>query len=105
MERRALVLALALTLPLALYGVPYAYAATTQSTYIVTSDSRFIAGGHVDLFSAHCSSPLDVTQHFGIHTGSGSAIDEIVPTVNGLLMNSIGPVSYTHLTLPTICSV
>jgi len=35
MERRALVLALALTLPLFLYGVPYAYASTTSSTYAV----------------------------------------------------------------------
>jgi len=33
MERRAFVLALALTLPLALYGIPYAYAAQTSSTY------------------------------------------------------------------------
>src|SRR5436853_409009 len=35
MERRGLVLALALTIPLALYGLPYAYAATTSSTYVV----------------------------------------------------------------------
>ncbi len=36
MEKRAFVLALALTVPLVLYGVPYAYAATTQSsTYAV----------------------------------------------------------------------
>jgi hypothetical protein len=35
MERRAAVLALALTLPLVLYGVPYAYAVTTSSTYVV----------------------------------------------------------------------
>src|SRR6267378_1605501 len=35
MERRAIILALALTLPLALYGVPYAYAVTTSSTYLV----------------------------------------------------------------------
>jgi len=35
MERRAVVVALALTLPLALYGVPYAYAVTTSSTYLV----------------------------------------------------------------------
>jgi hypothetical protein len=35
MERRALVVALALTLPLALYGIPYAYASTTSSDYVV----------------------------------------------------------------------
>jgi hypothetical protein len=39
MEMRALVLGLALTLPLALYGIPYAYAATTSSSYVVESDS------------------------------------------------------------------
>ena len=37
MERRALVLALALTLPLALYGIPYAFAATTGDTATVVS--------------------------------------------------------------------
>lgn len=36
-ERRALLLALALTLPLLLYGVPYAYAAQTSSSYTVES--------------------------------------------------------------------
>jgi len=38
MEKRALVLALALTLPLALYGIPYSYAATKTSTYGVIAD-------------------------------------------------------------------
>jgi len=33
MERRALVLALALTVPLALYGIPYTYASTFSSSY------------------------------------------------------------------------
>src|SRR5260370_39699295 len=33
MERRAAILAVGLTLPLVLYGIPYAYAATTSSTY------------------------------------------------------------------------
>lgn len=37
MQRGALVLALALTLPLVLYAVPYAYAATTSSTYVVSA--------------------------------------------------------------------
>jgi hypothetical protein len=37
MEKRALVLALALTVPLALYGIPYAYAATTGDTATVIS--------------------------------------------------------------------
>jgi hypothetical protein len=33
MEKRAIVLALALTLPLALYGIPYVHAIQTSSTY------------------------------------------------------------------------
>ena len=37
MEKRALVLALALIVPLALYGIPYAYAATTGDTATVVS--------------------------------------------------------------------
>jgi len=34
MEKRAIVLTLALTLPLALYAIPYAYAAQTTSDYV-----------------------------------------------------------------------
>jgi hypothetical protein len=37
LEKRALVLALVLTLPLALYGVPYAYASVTTSDHVVHS--------------------------------------------------------------------
>src|SRR5260370_41331305 len=35
MEKRALVVTLALTLPLVLYGIPYAYAITASSSYLV----------------------------------------------------------------------
>jgi hypothetical protein len=45
MERRAAILALALTLPLALYGIPYAYAATTSSTYEMIQDFTLPPGG------------------------------------------------------------
>jgi hypothetical protein len=48
MERRALVLVLALMLPLALYGIPYAYASTTSSSYLVSN----IGNGAV---YAHCN--------------------------------------------------
>jgi hypothetical protein len=37
MEKRALILALALTIPLALYGIPYAYASVTSSDYVIQS--------------------------------------------------------------------
>jgi hypothetical protein len=46
MERRALVLTLALTLPLTLYGIPYAYAATTSSTYILHTFGTTSANVH-----------------------------------------------------------
>jgi hypothetical protein len=42
MERRALLLALALTLPLILYGIPYAYAATISSSYVVNAAELFV---------------------------------------------------------------
>jgi hypothetical protein len=55
MERRALVLALALAIPLALYGIPYSYASTFSSSY----ENRFV--GTVDANSntagiARCNS-------------------------------------------------
>ena len=34
-----------------------------------------------------------------------SKIDDIIPTAEEEVSNGIGSVSYTHLTLPTICSV
>jgi hypothetical protein len=48
-ERRALLLALALMVPLALYGIPYAYASVTSSSYISTS-----VGTSQPLY-AHCN--------------------------------------------------
>jgi len=48
LERRALVVALALAIPLISYGVPYAYAATTSSSYVVENDyaHRTTVPGH-----------------------------------------------------------
>src|SRR5229473_1450810 len=63
MEKRAFVLSLALTLPLALYGIPYAYAASTQSTYIVFT-SEFIPGNGGNFLHLMCSNPSDSTMHF-----------------------------------------
>ena len=50
MEKRALVLALALTLPLALYGIPYAYAAQSSSSYVVIEHDATL----VPVARAHC---------------------------------------------------
>ena len=55
MEKRALFLALMLTLPLALYGIPYAYAAQTSSTYTVESSTIAPAGSTAG-WSASCNS-------------------------------------------------
>jgi len=65
MERRALVLALALMLPLAFYGIPYAYAASTQSTYVRVAD-RVLAGNDGSTLVLQCASPSDYTQHYTV---------------------------------------
>jgi hypothetical protein len=62
MEKRALVLALALTLPLALYGIPYAYANTVSSSYVVSSSTSQIV---------HCN-PGDYANGGGGIVASGS---------------------------------
>jgi hypothetical protein len=49
MERRALAVALALTIPLALYGIPYAYAATNGATYVVQVSASTPSGQGGDL--------------------------------------------------------
>jgi len=90
MERRALVLALALTLPLALYGVPYAYAATTQSTYVVVKQAD--VGPFSDVLTGvRCSSPLDSTQHFAVFPPDFSLQDSFTISVRySWLNNSAG---------------
>lgn len=72
MERRAFVLALALTLPLALYTIPYAYAAT-QSTYVV-STSIGLKGGDFNAVNLMCSGPSDSTLHFAYGNNLGGTI-------------------------------
>src|SRR6266550_6695884 len=59
MERRAVILAMALTLPLALYGVPYAYASTTSSTYNVYNGVS-VGFGETQIF-AQCNAGDYVT--------------------------------------------
>jgi hypothetical protein len=94
MERRALVVALALTLPLVTYGIPYAYAVSTQSTYIAESDFLNVAAGGYHTFIAQCSNPSDYTQKFAIREGSDNFPS--FPNVNGVLLNSVG----NHLPSP-----
>ena len=67
MERQVAILALALTLPLAMYGIPYAYAGT-QSTYVVASASIAIPSGETNSINVQCSSISDFTEHFTVGT-------------------------------------
>lgn len=80
MEKRALVLALSLTLPLALYGIPYAYAATSSS-YVVSTSHTLVA---TDV------PPTDIKAscHSGDYaTGGGAGTDldttSVAPTFSG----------------------
>jgi len=61
METRALVLALALSLPLAFYGIPYAYASTTSSSYEVLGNDVDVPAGGVVAATATCNSGDYVT--------------------------------------------
>jgi hypothetical protein len=70
MESRAVVVALALSLPLALYGIPYAYAATSSS-YEVLGNSQAISAGALGASTATCDSGDYVT-------GGGWSIDPLI---------------------------
>jgi hypothetical protein len=71
-EKRALALALALTIPLALYGVPYVYAATLSSSYVVTTTTTLPTGSSVDA-SAHCNTG-DYATGGGVDPQEGGAV-------------------------------
>ena len=80
MEKRALVLALSLTLPLAIYGIPYAYAATSSSYVVSTS--------HTLVSTDVPPTDLGVSCHSGDYaTGGGAGSDgdttAVVPTFSG----------------------
>jgi hypothetical protein len=62
MKRHALILALVLAVPLALYGVPYAYANTASSSYVMSSSTSQMV---------HCNSGDYATGGGGI-VASGS---------------------------------
>jgi hypothetical protein len=52
MDKSGKVLFLALALPLALYGIPYAYASTTTSTYMVIADYTIAASTSAQVYAA-----------------------------------------------------
>jgi hypothetical protein len=84
MEKRAFVLVLALTLPLLLYGIPFAYAVTAQSTYVVRSVNIVIAASDIQGVSVQCTSPSDYTLHY-IHLQ-----DELISVHSADPLNSGG---------------
>jgi hypothetical protein len=101
MEKRALVLALALTLPLALYGIPYAYAATTSSSYQVKGDFIFIpANFGTGIAHANCQNG-DYATGGGFSQGGGFDIlsSEATSDTNpgGWSVNAQNPSANTHL--------
>jgi len=83
MERRALVLALALTLPMALYGIPFAYAAATQSTYAVATTRDCVSNSCGFIVPLTCNSPSDYSLQYGVYYDSlpsGARVDGAIPT-------------------------
>jgi hypothetical protein len=107
MEKRAVILALALTLPLALYGIPYAYAATSSSSYVVKADSFPLTNAHV-----HCNAG-DYATGGGGRTRAGSTLTtytepetwngvSYVPTVSGT-PNAWGAEANDILTVFVVC--
>jgi hypothetical protein len=86
MERRALVLALALTVPLALYAVPYTYAAVTSSSYIVylTTGTNFLV--------VHCHSG-DYATGGGGESFSPGHLSTSSPYSYDFVTNSYSPIT------------
>jgi hypothetical protein len=80
-ETRALVLALALTLPLALYAIPFAYAVGTQSTYVVKTSPDLSTG--LGSAQAKCSSALDSTEHYGYTNQNIVTLLSVFPVNSG----------------------
>jgi len=81
MERRALLLALALILPLALYGVPYAYAATTSTYEKFSSQDSVPAGTY--LLSATCNTGDYATGGGAGAGGPGGRVNALGPIPAG----------------------
>jgi hypothetical protein len=75
MEKRALILAAALALPLALYGVPYAYA-LTSSSYSVLSDSAAPPNAFGSATIA-CTNPGDYVTGGGYQTDGSIGPGEV----------------------------
>jgi hypothetical protein len=83
MERRAFVLALALTLPLVLYGIPYAYASQTTSTIVRGGDSKPVeCCGHTNAFAVPACSPGEVATGGGYDVAFVTGADKVTAQVS-----------------------
>jgi hypothetical protein len=83
MERRALVVALALMLPLALYGIPYAYAVTTagQTTVVrATHTFNYLTDPNPYELLVHCP-----TGYYATGGGAGQDLDTVDIGISGSL--------------------
>jgi hypothetical protein len=83
MKKKTLALIIVLVVPLALYFIPYAYAATTiQNTYAENSAPQNLASGAGSSFVVQCASTSDFTLHYiDSHPG-------LVKTVHVISLNS-----------------
>src|SRR5207245_9310394 len=88
MERRAVVVALALILPLATYGIPYAYATISSTSYTVKTTGTVKPG--VDFAVAECirqptGEALDYATGGGVLAGTSDASGFVTVYFNGVL--------------------
>ena len=78
-----------------------------SSLTIANADELFTKGKEVFLGSGNCAA-CHTLSDAGSNAMVGPNLNEIRPDIQRIIMavrNGIGAVSYTHLTLPTICSV
>jgi hypothetical protein len=80
MERPALVMALALTLPLAIYGVPYAYATVSSATYTVGNFFTVPAHSTANLYDSVCNSGDYVTGG-GVNAAVGNGNEQVLGSI------------------------
>lgn len=80
MEKQAAVLALALTLPLVLYGIPYAYATVNSATYIVGNFFTVPASSTATLYDAVCNSG-DYATGGGVNTAVGNGNEKLLGSI------------------------
>lgn len=92
MKIHALLLALVLTLPLLLYGVPYAYASTTSSTYEVYNLGTLTTLNTPTTFTANCN-PADYA------TGGGFSVGEGVIVLDSKPSTQVNPTGWSILVI------